>query len=205
MRHLPNILSGLRLVLVGVFVMLFRAGRYLPALCVFVFAFFTDVLDGQIARANGWVSNVGKLLDPLADKLMTLAALVCIYLGKMKSIYLVLFLLMALKELLMIIGGLFMGLSRQAATEFSFFLAIPTLLISTVYSLYKERALLSFDDVGMWVVGFVAAFVSAFFCVRWLLRYVATHDFVPFAWYRIGFGVIVMATWYFDLVSWTVR
>ena len=108
MRHLPNILSGIRLVLVGVFVMLFRAGSYLPALCVFVFAFFTDVLDGQIARANGWVSNLGKLLDPLADKLMTLAALVCIYLGKMKSIYLVLFLLMALKELLMIIGGLFM-------------------------------------------------------------------------------------------------
>ena len=115
MRHLPNILSGLRLVLVGVFVMLFRAGSYLPALCVFVFAFFTDVLDGQIARANGWVSNLGKLLDPLADKLMTLAALVCIYLGKMKSIYLVLFLLMALKELLMIIGGLFMVKHRVVA------------------------------------------------------------------------------------------
>ena len=104
-----------------------------------------------------------------------------------------------------IIGGLFMGLSRQAATEFSFFLAIPTLLIATVYSLYKERALLSFDDVGMWVVGFVAAFVSAFFCVRWLLRYVATHDFVPFAWYRIGFGAVVIATWYFNLVNWTVQ
>jgi cardiolipin synthase len=115
MRHLPNILSGIRLVLVGVFVMLFRAGSYLPALCVFVFAFFTDVLDGQIARANGWVSNLGKLLDPLADKLMTLAALVCIYLGKMKSIYLVLFLLMALKELLMIIGGLFMVKHRVVA------------------------------------------------------------------------------------------
>jgi cardiolipin synthase len=79
MRHLPNILSGIRLILVGVFVVLFRAGRYLPALSVFVFAFFTDVLDGQLARANGWVTNLGKLLDPLADKLMTLAALVCIY------------------------------------------------------------------------------------------------------------------------------
>lgn len=115
MRHLPNILSGLRLILVGVFVMLFRAGSYLPALCVFVFAFFTDVLDGQIARANGWVSNLGKLLDPLADKLMTLAALVCIYLGKLKPIYLVLFLLMALKELLMVIGGLFMVKRRVVA------------------------------------------------------------------------------------------
>ena len=115
MRHLPNILSGIRLVLVGVFVMLFRAGSYLPALCVFVFAFFTDVLDGQIARANGWVSNVGKLLDPLADKLMTLAALVCIYLGRQKPMYLVLFLLMALKELLMVIGGVFMAKRRVVA------------------------------------------------------------------------------------------
>ena len=109
MRHLPNILSGLRLVLVGVFVWLFRAGRYLPALSIFVFAFFTDVLDGQLARANGWVTNLGKLLDPLADKLMTLAALVCIYLGKQKSVYLVLFLLMAAKEALMVAGGIFMA------------------------------------------------------------------------------------------------
>ena len=108
MRHLPNILSGIRLILVGVFVMLFRAGRYLPALCIFVIAFLTDVLDGYLARKHGWVSNIGKLLDPLADKLMTLAALVCIYLGKQKPIYLVLFLLMALKELLMVIGGAFM-------------------------------------------------------------------------------------------------
>jgi cardiolipin synthase len=109
MRHLPNILSGLRIVLVGVFVWLFMAGSYLPALSVFVFAFFTDVLDGQLARANGWVTNVGKLLDPLADKLMTLAALICIYLGKLKTVYLVLFLLMIAKETLMVIGGLFMA------------------------------------------------------------------------------------------------
>ena len=115
MRHLPNILSGIRLVLVGVFMSLFLAGRYLPALSIFVFAFLTDVLDGYLARKNGWVTNLGKLLDPLADKLMTLAALVCIYLGKMKSIYLVLFLLMALKELLMIIGGLFMVKHRVVA------------------------------------------------------------------------------------------
>lgn len=116
MRQLPNILSGLRIVLVGVFVWLFTAGRYLPALSVFVFAFFTDVLDGQLARANGWVTNLGKLLDPLADKLMTLAALICIYLGKHRPAYLVLFLLMTAKETLMVLGGLFMAKRNVVAT-----------------------------------------------------------------------------------------
>jgi undecaprenyl-diphosphatase len=104
-----------------------------------------------------------------------------------------------------IIGGLFFGLSRKAATEFSFFLAIPTLGVATLYQLYKERHLLSFDDVGMWAVGFVSAFVSAFLCVRWLLRFISNHDFVPFAWYRIGFGVVVLVTAYTGLVSWTVH
>ena len=102
-----------------------------------------------------------------------------------------------------IIGGLLFGLSRKAATEFSFFLAIPTLLAATVYQLYKERHLLSFDDLGMWAVGFVSAFVSAYLCVRWLLRYISSHDFTVFAWYRIAFGLIVLATWHFGLVSWT--
>ena len=102
-----------------------------------------------------------------------------------------------------IIGGLFFGLSRRAATEFSFFLAIPTLIGATIYQLYKERALLSFDDLGMWVVGFVAAFVSAFWAVRGLLRYISTHDFSAFAWYRIAFGVVVLVTWHYDIVAWT--
>jgi undecaprenyl-diphosphatase len=102
-----------------------------------------------------------------------------------------------------IIGGLLFGLSRKAATEFSFFLAIPTLFAASAYQLYKERALLQFDDVGMWAVGFVSAFVSAFLCVRWLLRYIASHDFTPFAWYRIVFGLVVLATAYGGLVSWT--
>ena len=101
-----------------------------------------------------------------------------------------------------IIGGMLFGLSRQVATEFTFYLAIPTLGIATVYSLYKERALLSIDDLGMWVVGMVAAFVSAFLCVRWLLRYISTHTFVPFAWYRIGFGLVVLATWWSGAVAW---
>jgi undecaprenyl-diphosphatase len=101
-----------------------------------------------------------------------------------------------------IIGGMLFGLSRKAATEFSFFLAIPTLLAATFYSLYKERALLSAADLPMFGVGTVAAFVSAFLCVRWLLRYIATHDFTVFAWYRIVFGLVVIASAYTGLVVW---
>ena len=104
-----------------------------------------------------------------------------------------------------IIGGMLFGLSRKAATEFSFFLAIPTLGVATVYQVYKERALLSADDLGMWIVGFISAFVSAFLCVRWLLRYISSHDFVPFAWYRIAFGIVVLVTWHFGLVEWTAH
>lgn len=101
-----------------------------------------------------------------------------------------------------IIGGLLIGLSRKAATEFSFFLAIPTLIIATLYELYKERALLDMADIDMWAVGFSSAFISAFLCVRWLLRYIATHDFTIFAWYRIVFGLTVIATWQLDWVDW---
>ena len=101
-----------------------------------------------------------------------------------------------------IIGGLFLGLSRKAAIEFSFFLAVPTLGAATIYQLWKERHLLVLDDLAMWVVGFVSAFISAFLCVRWLLRYISSHDFTIFAWYRIAFGVIVLVTWRFGLVEW---
>lgn len=101
-----------------------------------------------------------------------------------------------------IIGGMLFGLSRKAATEFTFFLAIPTLGLASLYSLYKERALLSADDLGMWVVGMVASFLSAFVVVRWLIRFVSTHSFRVFAWYRIVFGVIVLLTWQLDLVHW---
>ncbi len=102
-----------------------------------------------------------------------------------------------------IIGGLFFGLSRRAATEFSFFLAIPTLFAATAYQLWQERALLNPDDLGMWAVGFVSAFISAFFCVRWLLRYISTHDFTVFAWYRIAFGFVVLGTAYSGVVDWS--
>jgi undecaprenyl-diphosphatase len=91
-----------------------------------------------------------------------------------------------------IIGAMAFGLSRQVATEFSFFLAIPTLFGATIYSLYKERALLSMADLPMFGVGALAAFISAFFCVRWLLRYISSHDFTIFVWYRIVFGVLIL-------------
>lgn len=101
-----------------------------------------------------------------------------------------------------IMGGMLFGLSRKAATEFSFFLAIPTLLAATVYSLYKDRALLSAADVPLFSVGTIAAFISAFFCVRWLLRYISTHTFSVFAWYRIVFGFVVIASAYSGWVVW---
>ena len=101
-----------------------------------------------------------------------------------------------------IIGGMVFGLSRQAATEFSFFLAIPTLFGATIYSLYKERALLSVADLPMFGVGALAAFISAFFCVRWLLRYISTHDFMIFVWYRIVFGVLILISAVTGWVVW---
>jgi undecaprenyl-diphosphatase len=101
-----------------------------------------------------------------------------------------------------IIGGMLLGLSRKAATDFSFYLAIPTLIGAGAYSLYKDRALLSLQDLPMFTVGLVFSFVSAWMCVRWLLRYISTHNFVPFAWYRIAFGVIVLGTSWSGLVVW---
>jgi undecaprenyl-diphosphatase len=102
-----------------------------------------------------------------------------------------------------IIGGMLMGLSRKAATDFSFYLAIPTLIGAGAYSLFKERALLSWADVPMFGVGLLASFVSAWLCVRWLLRFIATHSFTGFAWYRIVFGVVVLATAWSGWIPWT--
>ena len=101
-----------------------------------------------------------------------------------------------------IMGGMLFGLSRKAATEFSFFLAIPTLLAATVYSVVKDRALLSAADLPLFAVGGVAAFVSAFLCVRWLLRYISTHDFTVFAWYRIVFGLFILASAHYGWIVW---
>ena len=101
-----------------------------------------------------------------------------------------------------IIGGMLLGLSRKAATDFSFFLAIPTLVAAGGYSLWKIRETLSMADLPMFAVGLVVSFLSAWACVRWLLRFVSTHSFVPFAWYRIAFGIIVLATWWTGTVNW---
>jgi undecaprenyl-diphosphatase len=104
-----------------------------------------------------------------------------------------------------IIGGLLFGLSRKAATEFSFFLAIPTLITASLYDLYKHRELLDLaTDAPLFGVGLVAAFISAIFAIKGLLRYISHHDFVIFAWYRIVFGLAVLGTSYTGLVQWTV-
>lgn len=103
-----------------------------------------------------------------------------------------------------IIGGLFFGLSRKAATEFSFFLAIPVLFAASAYELVRNRQLFLVEDLGIFGIGLAAAFGSAFLCVRWLLRYISRHDFTVFAWYRIGFGILVLITAYTGAVNWTV-
>lgn len=101
-----------------------------------------------------------------------------------------------------IIGGMLLGLSRKAATDFSFYLAIPTLIGAGAYSLIKERDKLGVEDLPMFGVGLLFSFLSAWLCVRWLLRYISTHSFTPFAWYRIAFGIIVLATSWTGWVEW---
>ncbi len=104
-----------------------------------------------------------------------------------------------------IIGGLLFGLSRKAATEFSFFLAIPTLIAASLYDLYKHRDLLNAaTDLPYFAAGLIAAFLSALLAIKALLRYISHHDFIIFAWYRIIFGLIVIATSYSGWVQWTV-
>lgn len=102
-----------------------------------------------------------------------------------------------------IIGGMLFGLDRRVATEFSFFLAIPIIFGATAYELHKDWHLLSVDALGTFTLGFLAAFVSAFACVRWLLRYIAAHDFTAFAWYRIAFGLLILLVGYSGALSWT--
>jgi undecaprenyl-diphosphatase len=101
-----------------------------------------------------------------------------------------------------IIGGMLFGLSRKAATEFTFFLAIPTLIGAGAYSLLKVRHNLVAADLPLFAVGFLFSFLAAWVCVRWLLRYVSTHNFNAFAWYRIAFGGVILLTAYFNLVTW---
>ncbi|MDO4769011.1 MAG: undecaprenyl-diphosphate phosphatase [Brachymonas sp.] len=102
-----------------------------------------------------------------------------------------------------IIGGMLCGLDRKVATDFSFYLAMPTLIGAGVYSLYKVRSVLTVDVIPVFLVGLLFAFISAWLCVRWLLRFISSHDFIPFAWYRIAFGVLVLATWGLGVVNWS--
>ena len=101
-----------------------------------------------------------------------------------------------------IIGGMALGLSRRAATEFSFFLAIPTIFGATVYDLWKSRADLAFDNLPGLALGTAVSFVSALLVVHWLLRFVSGHDFKGFGWYRIGFGILILAVSWSGLVEW---
>ena len=102
-----------------------------------------------------------------------------------------------------IIGGLFFGFDRKVAAEFSFFLAVPTMFAATFYDLFKHRDVLAFDQAPMFIVGFVTAFFSALLAVRTFVRFVSNHSYEIFAWYRIAFGLVILATWYFGWVSWS--
>lgn len=102
-----------------------------------------------------------------------------------------------------IMGGLYFGLSRKAATEFSFFLAIPTMFAATVYDVYKNWALLRVEDLPVFAVGFIASFIAAMLTVKALLRFVSNHTFIPFAWYRIVFGGVVLLTYYSGIIDWS--
>jgi undecaprenyl-diphosphatase len=101
-----------------------------------------------------------------------------------------------------IIGGMMLGLSRKAATDFSFFLALPTLIGAGAYDLYKNRALMTLDYLPVFGVGLFFSFISAYFCVRWLLKYISTHTFTVFAWYRIAFGCLILLTWKMGWINW---
>ncbi|WP_271408071.1 undecaprenyl-diphosphate phosphatase [Pseudomonas sp. Q1-7] len=102
-----------------------------------------------------------------------------------------------------IIGGLLFGLSRKAATEFSFFLAMPTMVGAAVYSGYKYRDLFQPGDLPVFALGSVVSFVFAMIAVRSLLKFIGSHSYAAFAWYRIGFGLLILATWQFGLIDWS--
>src|SRR5690606_8026811 len=102
-----------------------------------------------------------------------------------------------------IIGGLLFGLSRKAATEFSFFLAMPTMVGAAVYSGYKYRELFQPGDFMVFAIGFVTSFIFAMLAVRALLKFIGNHSYAAFAWYRIAFGIIILATWQFGVIDWS--
>ena len=182
MKHIPNILSSLRIVMVGVFAWLFLSARipahYYWALGVFVLAFLTDVLDGFLARTFNWVTPVGKLLDPLADKLMAITALVVILIGKSGQslfwIYLALVILVGVKEILMLVGGMIMLRQRKVAysdwygktATGLFAIGIALTLLSFV-----------FDSIEPWNIAVLSASIGLSYVA--LAHYARTQLFVP--------------------------
>lgn len=170
MRHVPNLITLLRILLIGVFCWLFFQERYVAALAVYLFAFFSDVVDGRIARKYHCISNVGKLLDPLADKLMTVAALICIFLGKERPIYLVIFILVAVKEFLMILGGILLLKSNVVVyADWSGKLATGCFAIGTVLTLISFFR----EGVEPWniLVLIIATVLSYYAFVHYLIRF----------------------------------
>lgn len=103
-----------------------------------------------------------------------------------------------------IIGGMYFGLSRRAATEFSFFLAIPMISAASLYSLWGARERLEWADASILAVGFIVSFITAFIVMRALLKFVSTHTYMAFAWYRIAFGLLILVTAYFGMVNWSL-
>lgn len=160
MRHIPNILSAIRLALVGVFIWVFVGEQYLASAIIFVAAFFTDILDGYLARRNNWISNVGKLLDPLADKLMVIAALFCFtFLQNWLPPFI--FYIVLGKELLMLIGGLFM-LKKNVVVYSDWYGKIAAGFFGAAIVLTFVKAIW-LPVIGIWnVVVFIAAIVLAF-------------------------------------------
>ena len=172
-------------------------------------------LATRIDAANEWIGKIAGWFGLLAVVICTINAIFRYAFNMSSNAWLeiqwyfnaVMFLLVAAWALkrndhvrIDVIGG---KLPRKAATEFSFFLAVPTLVAAGAYDFWKNRALFDTGDVGLFAVGSITAFVSAFLCVRWLLRYIATHDFTPFAWYRVAFGAAVLGTAYAGLVNWS--
>jgi len=101
-----------------------------------------------------------------------------------------------------IIGGLLFGLSRKTATEFSFFLAMPTMVGAALYSGYKYHHLFQPNDFPVFAVGFITSFIFAMIAVKGLLKFIASHSYAVFAWYRIAFGLLILATWQFGWIDW---
>lgn len=102
-----------------------------------------------------------------------------------------------------IMGGMLWGLERKVATEFSFFLAVPMMVAATSYDIYKHRDMFTMQDIGLIAVGFVAAFGAGLLAVRALLKFVASKNYVPFAYYRIVFGGIILLTYFAGWVKWS--